>query len=196
MRKAQKRGKLSKGWAKRRAWADEAVHVTANRLVDLALKHDAQLVLEELKNLSAIRRRKRVPGTRRGGFNTLLNRVQYEKLKNVLIYKLGEHGLPKPVEVHAAGTSMTCPECGVMDRENRPKKQTDDGFDMAAFKCISCGHEADADENAARIIALKGRWLKSLPKKSDRSSGPLPDTLKFEAFLRDCADKRMGVQRS
>lgn len=189
----QKRGKLVRGFARRRAWADEAVHVAANEIVALALKHNAHVVLEDLKNLSAIRRRVRTPGTRRGGFNKLLNRVQYEKLKSVLHYKLGEHGLPKPVFVSAAMTSMTCPECGHVAKENRVKVAVADGFEMEEFKCVACGHVAHADENAARVIALKGAWLTSIPRKKDRDWQTLPDEFKFDAFVKRCAARRKGV---
>jgi IS605 OrfB family transposase len=115
------RGKSARGVAKRRAWADEAVHVTANKIVELAVEQNARVVVEDLSPLSAIRRRMRIKGSRRGGFNRLLNRVQYEKLKSVLLYKLGEYGLPKPVEVRAAYTSITCPECGHVSKDHRLK---------------------------------------------------------------------------
>jgi len=119
------RGKSARGVAKRRAWADEAVHVTANKIVELAIEQNARVVVEDLSPLSAIRRRTRIKGSRRGGFNRLLNRVQYEKLKSVLLYKLGEYGLPKPVEVRAAYTSINCPECGHVSKDHR--------------LCVECG---------------------------------------------------------
>ncbi len=190
--KQQKRGKIVRD-RKRQAHADEAVHVTSNALVEVAANHDAQLVLEDLRNLSGVRRTKRKPGTRRGGFNRLLNRVQYEKLKKVLKYKLKQQGLPEAVFVRAAGTSQTCPGCGHWSRENRKKTAIADGFQMDTFACVKCGFTADADENAARVIAMKGCWLTGLPKKSERKPGPLPDSLKFEIFLQDCAERRMGA---
>ena len=189
---AQKRGKMVRGFAKRRAWADEAVHVAANEIVRLASEYDARVVIEDLKNLSAIRRRVRIKGTRRGGFNKLLNRVQYEKLKAVLLYKLGEHGLPQPLAVRAAFTSQTCPSCGHADKDNRKKVPNGDGFEMDKFKCVKCGHEDDADENAARVIAIKGQWLSSLPKRKDRDWTQLPDELKFDVFMKNCAARRNG----
>lgn len=190
--KAQQRGKLVRGVVRRRAWADEAVHVTANEIVRVAVEHNARVVLEDLSNLSAIRRRTRVKGARRSGFNKLLNRVQYEKLKAVLLYKLGEHGLAKPVAVRPAYTSMTCPECGSVDKENRRKEVGLDGFEMQQFKCVACDYEAHADENAARIIALKGAWLTNLPTKKERAWTEMPDELKFEAFVKRCAERRRG----
>jgi IS605 OrfB family transposase len=187
---AQRSGMLVWGYARRRAWADEAVHITANEIVRLAVAHNAQVVLEDLSALSAIRRRVRIKGTRRSGFNKLLNRVQYEKLRAVLLYKRGEHGLPKPLSVGAALTSITCPECGHVVKENRVKSPVEDGFKMDKFACVSCGHADDADENAARVIAMKGRWLAS-PKTV--AVTVLPDALKFGAFLKDCAARRKGV---
>ena len=189
---AQSRGKITRGWARRRAWADEAVHVACNQIVHLAVEYRARVVLEDLSSLSAIRRRARVPGRRRVGLNKLLNRVQYEKLKAILLYKLGEHGLPSPVSVHPAFTSMTCPECGHVAKENRHKQPGTDGFDVEKFKCVSCSHEAHADENAARVIAIKGLWFTTLPTRNERSWTAMPDELKFETFVKRCAERRKG----
>ena len=60
---------------------------------------------------------------------------------------------------------------------------------------MDCGYEAHADENAARVIAMKGQWLLSLPKKAERNWTQLPDELKFDAFVKNCAERRKGVQR-
>ena len=188
----QRRGRVVR-LRKRRAWADEAVHVAANEIVECAAEHSARVVIEDLKNLSGVRRKKRVPGTRRGGFNRLLGRVQYEKFRKVLEYKLAAQGLPKPLLVRAAGTSQTCPECSHWSRDNRKKAPSADGFDMDTFSCVKCGFTADADMNAARVIAIKGRWLPSLPTKAERGGKPLPDSLSFATLLRDCAERRMGA---
>jgi IS605 OrfB family transposase len=161
--------------------------------VQLTTTHGARVVIEDLKNLSAIRRRVRKPGTRRGGFNKLLNRLQYEKIKAVLLYKLGEHGLPAPITVRPAFTSMTCPECGHVDKQNRRTEVGADGFEMEEFKCVSCAYEAHADENAARIIAIKGAWFTSLPTRRERAWTEMPDELKFEALVKKCAERRKGV---
>ena len=191
--KEQRRGRSIKG-SKRRAWADEAVHVTANAIVRASLEQNAQIVLEDLSAFSAIGKKKRVIGRRHGGFNRLLSRKQYEKLKLVLDYKRREYGLPEPVSVRAAGTSQTCPECGHWDAKNRIKTPTADGFEMDKFKCVQCGHEADADLNAARVIAMKGAWLRQLPKKPKRGKdGKLAEERRFEQYLKDCAAKRNGA---
>ena len=56
---------------------------------------------------------------------------------------------------------------------------------------MDCGYEADADENAARVIAMKGRWLTNLPKKSERKSEILADELRFDVYLKNIAEKRL-----
>lgn len=190
---AQRKGHFPKG-KKRRAWADEAVHVAANALVQSALEHGARIVLEDLSSFSAISKRKREPGRRRSGFNRLLNRKQYEKLKQVLSYKLKEFGLPDPVFIRPAGTSITCPECGRRDAANRIKKPIPDGFQMDTFKCTDCAYEADADLNAARVIAMKGAWLRQLPRKPKRGKdGRFAEELTFEPYLYRCAARRGGA---
>jgi putative transposase len=70
-----------------------------------------------------------------GGFRIMLN------------YKLADRG-GKLIEVPAAYTSQTCAECGVVDARSR--------HDQARFVCTGCGHEANADTNAAIIILKRG----------------------------------------
>lgn len=49
--------------------------------------------------------------------------------------------------VHSCYTSKMCPICGCIEDENRPNQET--------FSCIECGHEDNADFNAA--INIKNR---------------------------------------
>ena len=52
------------------------------------------------------------------------------------------------VPVAAPYTSRACPECGSTDRRNRLSRDV--------FRCIDCGHNADADVNAAENIRRRG----------------------------------------
>ncbi len=169
----------------RRAYAEEAVHAAANAIVEIASRHQSQVILEDLRSFVAARAKGRPKGQRRSGFARLFNRTQYEKLRKVLTYKLRIAGLPQPTRVRPARTSQTCPECGHWSPENRKKEAGDDKFKMDKFLCVKCGHAADADENAARIIALKGIWLPTLPKRGSREGTELPESLKFETFLKE-----------
>lgn len=53
------------------------------------------------------------------------------------------------VKVNPANTSRECPKCGHIHAENR--------LNQAEFKCRSCGHEANADTNAAGNILRRGQ---------------------------------------
>jgi len=59
-------------------------------------------------------------------------------------------GIPFYV-VPCRNTSRRCPECGHIHADNRKDTKT--------FKCVSCGHEADAQLNAAINIAHIGQML-------------------------------------
>lgn len=65
----------------------------------------------------------------------------------LLEYKCAERGV-QLVKVPPAYTSQTCSECGVVDAENRKTQ--------ARFRCLSCGHEENADVNAAKNILRLG----------------------------------------
>jgi putative transposase len=161
----------------RRAMADEAVHHAVNRIVAFAAAHRAQVVIERLDGL------KKSPH--------LLNRAQFGKVERVLAYKLSALGLPAVMTVVAAGTSQTCPECGLRAKENREKRAGVNGFDSSRFRCISCNFTDDADLNAARVIGQKKMWRKQLPAKLKKSPAKeLPAEHSFECFLRDCAGRR------
>lgn len=170
----------------RRAMADEAVHTAANRITALAREHGSQVVLEDLRRLTS-----RTKPRARSNFNRMLNRSQFEKLRNVLTYKLAIEGLPPPRTVSAAFTSQTCPCCGHIGAENRPKRADGDGFVMDRFQCAKCGYAAHADANAARVIALRRIWRAELPAGfNTKPNSELPAELRFEQFLRDRAERR------
>ena len=125
-------------------------------------------------------------------FNRLLNRGQFGKLKSILEYKLTLEGLPKPISVHAARTNQTCPECGHWSPKNRGKTALIDGFEMECFECQGCGYKDDADLNAARVIAMKGRWFETKIKGKLKRGQPLPDALFFGNYLKEAATTRNG----
>jgi IS605 OrfB family transposase len=170
----------------RLALADEAVHAAANRIVGRAAKYRSQVVLADLRSLTA-RGRKRS----RSKFKHVLNRSQYAKLERVLEYKLALAGLPKPKGVGAEGTSRTCPRCGNWHSGNIPKTPEKGALEMSRFLCITCGYEDDADLNAARVIGQKKTWREQLPLEwRTKRAVEIPQEFSFKRFLADCAERR------
>ncbi len=154
-RETQRRGKFYSART-RRAVADEEVHKTANEIVALAAKHDARVVLEDLKTITMGPHHARPKGARRGGWRRMLTRAQYAKLKHCIDYRLmmegfppARRGQPTYYEVNPAYTSVTCSCCGHQDKESRK--------DQAVFICTKCSHKENADLNAAAMVAAKGK---------------------------------------
>ncbi len=58
--------------------------------------------------------------------------------------------------VHASYTSKMCPVCGCIEDENRPNQET--------FKCVDCGHNDNADINAA--LNIRNRVLVTVLRDS------------------------------
>lgn len=158
-----------------RAYADQVVHTAANKIVEAALAHQSQVVIEDLSAIANGPQHKRPAFRRRSNFARLLNRAQYQKLANFLEYKLPAVGLPPPKTVRAAGTSITCNVCGYYDKDNRK--------DQGSFDCLNCGHTENADAHAARNIATKYLyWREVGPKVKGKK---LKDSQRYENWLKE-----------
>ena len=83
----------------------------------------------------------------KAGLNRSILDAGWSGLAEKLRYKLEERG-GELVEVPAAYSSQTCSACGVVDAASRRTQ--------SEFCCVGCGHEANADINAARVIL--SRW--------------------------------------
>ena len=79
----------------------------------------------------------------KAGLNRAILDQGWGMFRALLRYKLAHRG-GRLVEVPAAYTSQTCSACYLMDAANR--------CDQARFVCVGCGHEANADSNAALNI--------------------------------------------
>ena len=58
------------------------------------------------------------------------------------------YGNTELIKVPAPGTSQTCSECLHREKGNR--------ISQAEFTCLKCGHNENADVNAAKFILIKG----------------------------------------
>ncbi len=113
----------------------------------------AVLHLEDLKvkNLTASAKGTvEEPGSnvaQKAGLNRAFADVSPGETRTQIIYKMRRSG--GSVLFHnPAYSSQRCAECGHIDAENRPNRDT--------FRCISCGHAACPDTNAGRNILYMG----------------------------------------
>ena len=125
----------------RHNWA----HHTSRTITDTA----GLVVIEGLKTKNMTRTAKGTadaPGRnvkQKAGLNREILNTGWYQLRRMLEYKAYH------VEaVNAAYTSQSCNECGTIDKDNRKTQ--------SQFKCVSCGHEANADVNAALNILASG----------------------------------------
>ena len=99
----------------------------------------------------------------KAGLNRAILDQGWGGFRIMLGYKLADRG-GRLIEVPAAYTSQTCAECGVVDARSRQ--------DQARFVCTGCGHEANADTNAAIIILKRGLDKSLKPVEGHRSKRP------------------------
>ncbi|TCO22024.1 transposase [Kribbella steppae] len=119
---------------------------------DLARRFDV-IRVEDLRIMQMIRRPKPKPDPKRPGAylpnrrraKAGLNRGVLANGWGLLVQRL-EHKAARRVErVNPAFTSQTCSVCGHCAPDNRENQ--------AVFRCVACGHRANADVNAAVNIA-------------------------------------------
>ena len=104
---------------------------------NIDLSNIKTLVVEDLKNV-----KHKSKGKIRKEFNNKLQRWTYPYLLNRLEQTCGVVGVQYH-KVNPAYTSQTCANCGDIHKENRVGE---------VFKCVACGHIADADANASKNI--------------------------------------------
>jgi IS605 OrfB family transposase len=121
-----------------------------NHVLSKAIVADAERgrCLIALEDLAGIRDRVQVKRRQRArmanwGFHELLELIVYKAaLKSVAV-----------VLVDPRNTSKRCSRCGLIDKRNRPSRDT--------FLCIGCGFAAPADHNAALNIRRRGLRARS-----------------------------------
>jgi hypothetical protein len=137
--------------------AEHHVCALANEVVELARRHGAQVVMEDMTNFAsghAIRQVSAVPRTRQTARRAMLNRRQFERVREAIDQRLELVGLPAVRVVSAAYISQTCLACGHRAVENRDPERP------RQFRCASCGWREDIDHVAACNVARKLLWLR------------------------------------
>jgi putative transposase len=144
-RKLQRKGThaarrlLKKRRRKESRMAKHINHTLAKRIVEKAQRHSLGIALEDLQG---IRERTTVKQSQRRQHSSWA----FYDLRQKIEYKARLAGVPV-VLVDPRNTSRTCPVCGCVDKRNRS--------DQATFLCVSCGHFAPADTNAAVNIGRR-----------------------------------------
>lgn len=83
----------------------------------------------------------------KAGLNRSILDAGWGRFATLLGYKLAQRG-GELIEVPPEYTSQTCSSCGRVDKVSRNRSR---------FSCTSCGHEVDADTNAAINIIRAGQ---------------------------------------
>jgi putative transposase len=116
-------------------------HCIAKAVVLEAERTGRGIALEQLKGIRA-----RV--TARSNQRARLGNWGFGQLGAFIAYKAKRAGVPV-CYVDPRNTSRQCAACGCIDKKNRTNQAT--------FRCVSCGHTANADTNAA--INIRSRAL-------------------------------------
>ncbi len=121
-------------------------------------KSHGTIYMEDLrvKQMSkSARGTKEKPGVhvrQKAGLNRSILRQGWGLFRTQLAYKLEAKG-GQLILVDPKHTSQTCPVCGHVSKENRTTQEH--------FCCVNCGHEANADLNAAKNILLRGKVIRA-----------------------------------
>ncbi|MCI0439829.1 MAG: transposase, partial [Chloroflexi bacterium] len=130
---------LKKRSRKERRFARHVNHVISRKVVANAKDTRRGIALEDLKG---IRQRITIGRPQRRSHHSW----GFGQLRAFIEYKAALAGV-KVVCVDPRNTSRTCPECGLIDKQNRPTQ--------AVFRCVGCGFSGLADAIAAGIIASR-----------------------------------------
>jgi len=99
-------------------------------------KSHGKVVIEDLK----VRNMTAGGGSRKRGLNRVVLDAAFGEFRRLLEYKGKLYGC-EVVAVPPHYTSQRCSACGHVEKDNRTSQ--------SEFCCLSCGHEANADLNAA-----------------------------------------------
>lgn len=128
-----------------RNWVQSYNHYISKQVIDFALKNKAKYI--NIEDLSGVTKGKNV--------NKFLKGWSYYQLQSFIIYKANKYGIEvRKIDPHY--TSQTCSCCGYVDEKNRPKNEKGQSY----FRCLKCGHEENADFNAAKNIAKSVNFVK------------------------------------
>ena len=145
------RRKLCQIKGKQAGFQRDTNHCISKAIVASAQRTSRGIALEDLGGI-----RERVTARRRQ--RARLANWGFHQLRSFVEYKARLAGI-RVVYVDPRNTSRTCPDCGCIDKANRPNQAT--------FLCVSCGFSGPADTVAAGVI--RGRAAVMRPMVAIRS---------------------------
>ena len=121
-----------------------------HKATTILTKNHSRIVIEDLrvKNMT-----KSGKGRRKTGLNRALLDASFGEFRRQLEYKAKIYGCDVTA-VPPHYTSQRCSTCGHTEKDNRRSQ--------ARFKCLKCGFEMNADENAAINILVAGSCPETL----------------------------------
>jgi putative transposase len=122
-------------------------HNISREIVEITNKYNNCKIIME--NLSGFTRKVRIQW----------NRYQ---LQEMITYKALAYGM-KTYSVDPKYTSQQCSKCGVIDEKSRS------GIN---FECTNCGFQLNADVNAAKNLASKGKYIITKGKENRDNKSP------------------------
>jgi len=127
-----------------RNFVNTRIWQVSHEIVEIALRYDAVIAIERLKNLRKRNGKGRKPKTA----NRKIHRIPFAKFRMTIRSVAWQNGI-EVIEVRATKTSQRCPKCGYTSKKNwvffNGKRKL--------FKCRKCGYEANVDRTASRNIA-------------------------------------------
>ena len=158
-----------------RGWREtmRRVHARGRKIHDRQVNAERHMAKDVVKGVGTvvIEDLHPKPMTAKGGRRKkAVNReMRYGRVGALLarIRLTAENAGVRVVKADPRGTSITCVECGHADRDSRRSR--------SVFICVRCGHEADADINAARNLLARRQDMSSKgPSAPSRSTPGLP----------------------
>jgi putative transposase len=150
---------LKKRRRKEHRCATHVNHIISKRLVAQAQGTGRGIALEDIQGI-----RDRI--TVRKAQRRSQHSWAFHQLRSFIQYKARLAGV-SVVLVDPRNTSRTCPQCGLIDKRNRP--------DQAHFRCLGCGFAGPADTIAA--INIGRRAAANRPNAGPRVEAPASSAL-------------------
>ena len=125
-------------------WTANAMHHIANRMAELAIFHNAQAVIAPLIRKGDHLHWVDVDGAQHG---PPVDGSHWNRMLDLLRYKLPMRGLPSPIQVSPNNMFRTCPQCGGTSPKNR--------MDKLFFLCVDCGHAQAMDTLGSLNLAMR-----------------------------------------